>query len=201
MNDSKCLFESLLECATNNISDEALETKIWNEFGRTSAVLVLDSTGFSRTTQKKGIVYFLSIIAQMRKIGKDIFSGYDAVGFRAEADNLFAEFPTVEKALGAAFEMHQYFEDNPIMLYGDEPYQVCIGIGYGRLLESSHEGMYGDEMNLASKLGEDTADGGQTLVTEAAFNAFSNQDTLLFHKESIAISGVELPYFNVVQKK
>ena len=160
-------------------------------------MLVLDSTGFSRTTRKKGIVYYLTIIARMRQIGRRIFAGHDVIGFRAEADNLFAEFSTVQQALFAAFDMHRYFKENELMLADDEPFQVCIGIGFGRLLKSRGEGVFGDEMNLASKLGEDTAEGGQTLITERAYLALPSREGLVSHRRFITISGVELPYFEV----
>ncbi len=189
------LFGTLLESA--HLDDDALEQKVWDEFGEICAVLILDSTGFSRTTQKKGIVYFLSIVARMREIGRRIFEAHGVIGLRAEADNLFAEFPTVAQALAAAFEMHRHLRENEMLLTDDEPFRACIGIGYGRLLRSRHEGMYGDEMNLASKLGEDTAEGGQTLITEQAFLALPNREDLITHRRFITISGVELPYFEV----
>ena len=191
------LFETLKSYAEKDLDSGMREKNIWDAFGRTCAVLVMDSTGFSRTTQKKGIVYFLSIIAKMRDVGRRIFNDHGAVGFRCEADNLYGEFPTAEQALSAAFSLHRYFKENPVPLYDDETYGVCIGIGYGKLLASEHEGMYGDEMNLASKLGEDTADGGETLLTEAAYLALQNREELIAHRRFVKVSGVDLPYFDV----
>ena len=52
------------------------------------------------------------------------------------------------------------------------PLQVSIGIGYGDLhYVTSEDDYYGAEVNLASKLGEDVACGGETLLTEAALAA------------------------------
>lgn len=197
MHEPKCLFESIRTAQSAGIDTDTLEKKIWDEFGRTCAVLILDSTGFSRTTRKKGIVHFLSIIAKMREIGRDIFAKHGADGFRAEADNLYGEFPTAEQAVGAAFDMHRHFDQNPVLLTDDEFYRVCIGIGYGRLLQSAEEGMFGDEMNLASKLGEDTADGGQTLITEQTYLALTNRENLVARRKFVRVSGVDLPYFEI----
>ncbi len=201
MSEPKGLFETLLELENADLDDTAPEQRIWDRFGQTCAVLVLDSTGFSRTTQQRGIVYFLSLVAKMREIGGRIFSGCGATGFRAEADNLFAEFPTADQALTAAFEMHCQLEESGLMLLESEPFTVCIGIGYGRLLLSRTEGMFGDEMNLASKLGEDTATGGQTLLTEAAYSALQSKDHLTATRQMITIAGVALPYFEVAPDK
>jgi class 3 adenylate cyclase len=195
MNEHRCLFKTLLDSIALNIDGDTLEKKIWDEFGRTCAVLVLDSAGFSRTTKKKGIVFSLKVIAMMREVGRRVFNEHGALGFRAAADNLFAEFPTVEQALNAAFDMHRYFDEHRLPLSNDEHYQVCIGIGYGRLLQSEHEGMYGDEMNLASKLGEDTAEGGKTLLTEHAYQALKNRGRFVFHRKFVKVSLVDLPYF------
>jgi adenylate cyclase len=193
MSESRDLFETLSMSAKAGTDRDGMEKQIWDLFGETTAVLVLDSTGFSRTTQKKGIVYFLTIIARMRDIGRRIFDRHGATRVRAEADNLFAEFNTPTAALDAAFEVHRYFRENELLLDENAPYKVCIGIGYGRLLKSSREGMYGDEMNLASKLG-------QTLITEAAYEALSNREHLIAHRRFVTISGVELPYFEVTPK-
>ena len=116
MRDQKGLFETLRESVTANTDPDALERTIWDQFGQTCAVLVLDSVGFSRTTKKKGIVYFLSILARMRETGKEIFDRHGATGLRAEADNLFAEFPTADQALDAAFELHRHLKKNRMIL-------------------------------------------------------------------------------------
>ena len=80
------------------------------------------------------------------------------------------------------------------MLTAGEPYRVCIGIGYGELLHAGEEGYYGDQMNLASKLGEDIAEGAETLVTNET--AIAADDLLLedFVDEFATISGIELRY-------
>lgn len=201
MSEPKSLFETLFKASTSELDNDMLEKKIWDHYGQTRSVLVLDSTGFSRTTQKKGIVHFLTIVAKMRMIGGCILAEHNATGLRAEADNLYAEFVTPDAAVDAAFELHQYFKENKIYLYDEEPFLVSIGIGYGPLLKSKYEGMFGDEMNLASKLGENRAEGGETLITEAAFEALKNREHMTSHRKSLKISGVEVHYFQVEPKK
>jgi len=51
----------------------------------------------------------------------------------------------------------------------EDPAECCIGIGFGPIYAIGPNHAMGDEMNRASKLGEDTARGGETLVTEDAY--------------------------------
>jgi len=69
-----------------------------------------------------------------------------------------ATFPSVSNALSAAAEMTKA----PI---GEV--NLCVGIGYGRILQLDDD-LFGDEVNVAYKLGEDVAGPGEVLVSEAA---------------------------------
>ena len=49
-----------------------------------------------------------------------------------------------------------------------EETQIAIGIGYGSVLDVGDGHLYGDEMNLAFKLGEDLGTAQEVLLTPAA---------------------------------
>ena len=175
-----------------------LNEKIENQFGETCAVLVLDSTGFTKTTQSEGIVFYLSIISKLRKIGEKIFKKNKAISYRGHADNLYAEFETVDSAVQAAFSIHTYFNENPVELNpAKNTFGVCIGIGYGKVLRSEHDGVYGNEMNLASKLGEDKAGKGDTLLTRAAYKSLTNREVFKINTKRIRVSGVSIPLYDL----
>ena len=70
---------------------EAVERGLWERFGAECAMLVLDSTGFTRTTRERGVVYFLSLFLRMREIVGPIFERNSCLAWRSRADNLFAE--------------------------------------------------------------------------------------------------------------
>lgn len=57
---------------------------------------------------------------------------------------------------------------NQLLPAADEVYASFV-IGYGSLLVIGGDDVYGDEMNLACKLGEDLAERGEVLLTQAAF--------------------------------
>ena len=187
-------FSALLNISEEDRSYAEAEQDIWERFGETCAILVLDSTGFSRTTKRKGIVYFLSLIAQMRQIARTLCEAHGALSARFEADNLFAEFSTPAQALTVALALHEQIAAADLLLYDDEAYRVGIGIGYGEVLRTQREGVFGHEMNLASKLGEDTSEGGDTLLTLAAFEALTDQEGLVVSHHRASISGVDFPY-------
>ncbi|REJ92425.1 MAG: hypothetical protein DWQ35_12265 [Planctomycetota bacterium] len=44
---------------------QALESEIWDEFGVTASVLVVDMAGFTRLAARHGIVHYLSMVRRM----------------------------------------------------------------------------------------------------------------------------------------
>src|SRR5688572_27885090 len=68
-------------------------------FSQEKAIMVLDMSGFSRTTQRFGIVSFLLMIHQMQLIVKPCISEHGGLLIKAEGDNLFSLFDTVSDAV------------------------------------------------------------------------------------------------------
>jgi adenylate cyclase len=85
------------------------------------------------------------------------------------------------------------YKENEILLTEDEPFRICVGIGYGYLLCSETlEGHYGDQMNITSKLGEDIASGNEILLTEPAYADISDQHKQMFRARQVVISDTSL---------
>jgi adenylate cyclase len=195
------LFDKVGELLDDGCPPEKLDDILHEQFGETVAPLVLDSTGFTRITKEYGIGFFLSLIQHLRVMCEKVFIKTGAVHYRAGADNMFAEFKSVDDAVKAAFVIHKHFNENRIALMDkDDNFGACIGIGWGTLLRSDREGVYGREMNYAAKLGEDTADKGETLLTQEAFNSLNNKDNYTVIAKEISLSGVTLPYFSISPK-
>jgi len=66
----------------------------------------------------------------------------------------------------------------------EDPAECCIGIGFGPIYAIGPNHAMGDEMNRASKLGEDTARGGETLVTEAAYATLEQRPRVRFEPQA-----------------
>ncbi len=195
MSRNNALFKRIKEYTNSNCDILEMESRLWEEFGAIRACLVLDATGFTCTTKTKGTPLFLSFIVKMRDIAVDVINNNHGLNFRAEADNIYAEFLSVDDALKASFKLHEAIEKSDLWLNKQEKFKVCIGIGYGKLLLAGDEGVFGDEMNIASKLGEDTARGGETLLSENAFHNLEQIDRTKYEKLTIFVSGVAINYY------
>jgi len=190
------LFRAIMRAGRAGKLEET-EARLWERFGTECAVLVLDSTGFVRATRARGIVHFLDLFLRMRETVTPIFERHRCLAWRSSADNIFSEFASVDHALKAASAAHRAVEKAGLMLDEGEPYRVCIGIGFGRMLKGGPMGMFGGEMNLASKLGEDIAAGGETLLTENAHKHLRRRRAAAFEKRKSTVSGNAITYYAV----
>ena len=83
------------------------------------------------------------------------------------------------------------FEAVNSILPEDRGIHGSIGIGYGDLLVIGDEDLFGTEMNLASKLGEDLACAGEILLSPAAHDALPS-DRYRCEQVDVIISGLEV---------
>jgi class 3 adenylate cyclase len=172
---------------------EELTREIYERYGETRAILVLDMSGFTRTTQLRGVVAFLLMFYRMRQIVAPIIQANGGVVVKTEADNLYCLLDTVESAITAARSLISRLEDENASKDEDQRIYVSIGIGYGCILNIAQEDIFGDEVNLASKLGEDLAERGQVLLTNAA-SAHMPPGIVELHEVNASISGIPLTY-------
>lgn len=173
MRESSPIFSTISTARADGLAEEAIERRVWERHGTTCALLALDSSGMTRHTRTHGIVEFLTRYMEMTAIAERVLEHHHCLAWRSFADNLFAEFSTVDAALAAALEIHRRLAESGIMIAGREPYRVCIGIGYGRVLDDGSGGKMGDEMNIVAKLGEDVAEAGETILSESAHRHLS----------------------------
>jgi class 3 adenylate cyclase len=189
-------FEALLgELIERPYDREMIERRIEERFTQERAVMVLDMTGFSRTTQIRGVVPYLLMIHQMRLLASPEVEEHGGTAIAAEADNLLCLFPTVDEALSASRHITDALRAANLVLPGDFELYVSIGLGYGPILNIDDEQIAGNELNLASKLGEDVADLGEVLLTEAARAKLESSES--FEEHLVSISGLEVKYYRL----
>ena len=145
-----------------------IDALIRETFERRVAILMLDMTGFSRTVAKHGIIHYLAMIQQMEAAAVPAVVDNNGVVIKQEADNLLAAFEEPADAVEAALDIFRAFEAINSVVDDERDLHGCIGIGFGDTLVIGHDDMFGHEMNLASKLGEDLAVASEILLTEAA---------------------------------
>ena len=74
---------------------------------------------------------------------------------------------------------------------------ISVGIGFGDLLLVGADDAWGDEMNLASKLGEDLAECGETLLTRSAHDRLTGADGVRLEERTYSVSGIAVLAFLV----
>ncbi len=162
-------------------------------FGQDKAVMVLDMSGFCRTTRDHSIVFVLSMIYRMQLHLRPCVEAQGGRLIKADADNLFCLFDTVIDALQACQQIHSCLNTANMLVPEHCHLNVSIGIGFGHILNIEDKDLFGNEVNLASKLGEDIANKGEVLLTENAF-AQLQEVGYLVQEQTIEISGFALRY-------
>jgi adenylate cyclase len=175
---------------------DEIEEEIEGVFTQHKAVMILDMSGFSRTTKDRGIVAFLLMIHQMQLLAVPCVEEHGGVVIKKEADNLFCLFDEVPPAVAASIEVTHRLKTVNVVLPKDMELYVSIGIGYGPILNIEDEDVWGNEVNLASKLGEDIAELGEVLLTAEA-HARVGDAALRFTERTISISGLDLTFYEV----
>ena len=150
---------------------KAIDQRIWDLFGETWAVLFTDLSGFSRQVEAFGILHFLQIIHEHKVVLEPVIEKHDGVLIKVEADSMLLLFRRSESAIRCAIEMQHVLDTVNLQRKPETRVLLCVGIGYGPILRIGSEDVYGQQVNAASKLGEDTAKAHEILVTRAAVEA------------------------------
>ena len=179
---------------------------IWDRFGTTGATFISDMANFSSTSRTVGICHFLKLIHRARELVAPIVKENNGVLLKCDADNCYAYFADAANAVQASFDINaRLFQENQTREV-DEQIYLSVGIDYGDLLLVGNSDFYGDPVNSASKLGEDLAIKGETLVTERALHRTAlkvgdNTERMVARISNIEISYVLIPMTQAVKGK
>ena len=149
----------------------SIDEEIRRTFERKVAILAMDMCDFTLTTMSHGIIHFLAMIRQMEEVSTPAVIGNGGRVIKQEADDLFAIFAEPVQALEAALDIRRGFDAVNKLLPPERHLFGSIGIGYGDTLVIGDEDLFGSEMNLASKLGEDIGERNEILLTPSAYTA------------------------------
>ena len=148
-----------------------MDRRIWELFGEEWAVMFTDLVGFSRQVEEFGILHFLQIIHEQRKLLFPVIESHDGRLVKQEGDSLLLVFRRPDRAVACALEMQRACALYNERRKPEEHIILCVGVGFGRVLRIGDTDVWGKEVNSASKLGEDRAKGHEILVTESVKNA------------------------------
>ena len=168
---------------------EAIDQQIWQLFGEDWAVMFTDLSGFSRRAARFGIIHFLQVIHSMRKLLYPVIAAHGGILVKPEADSLLLLFRSANAALDCAIAMQRACDKENQRRVPEEQILLCVGIGCGRILRVGEDEAWGSEVNAASKLGEDTADSYEILITDGARNALGDLEGLKLEDLEMAAPG------------
>lgn len=192
------LMDFLLQRVPGMVDRSDEDNDVWDRFGAEVAPLVIDSVGFTRTTQSSGIVHFLTQLAQARRHTERVLLELDPISFSFHADNCFAFFDHANAAVEAAIQIRKAINAAAIPLSPEEHFGVSMGVGYGKLLNAGGEdGYFGDEMNIASKLGEDLGSHDDIFLSSGAYSTLTIGDQFEFDELLGQVSGAEFQYYRL----
>jgi adenylate cyclase len=201
-------FESGRELLDNLLAElnqyparhDTIEKQIRDAFEHRVAILALDMIGFSRLTIEYGIIHYLAMIHQMVEGAAPAVKGNGGKIIKQEADNLFAIFDTPGQALEASLDIFRAFDAINSVVPTERDIFGSIGIGYGETLIIGGEDMFGSEMNLACKLGEDLAEKKEILLTPEAFAALPAR-RYICSPVSFSISDIEINCYRYEKRR
>ena len=195
-----------LAAAEDEAVGARIRKRIWDEFGTTGCTFISDMANFSSTSRTLGICHFLKLIHRARDIIAPLVTDNRGLLLKCDADNCYAFFENPDDAIQATFDINaELFRKNESRDI-DERIFLSVGIDFGEVLLVGNSDFYGDPVNSASKLGEDLAIRGETLVTERALNHSTftipkNVERMLARISDIEISYVRIPMTQAVKGK
>lgn len=173
---------------------ELIDQRIWDLFGEEWCVMFTDLSGFSRRVEKFGIIHFLQTIHESERLLSPVIEDYDGILLKSEGDSMLVIFRKVNKAIQCCHNMHRVLREYNKTKSAEEEILLCIGLGYGQMLRIGDQDVFGSEVNAASKLGEDTANAWDIMVTEAVMEAAKDDPGLSFELLNTAPAGASAAY-------
>lgn len=187
------LWKMIAERAETGTDVAAIDQRIWDLFGEEWTVMFTDLAGFSRNVEEFGIVHFLQVIWDHTRLLTPVIADYDGLLLKTEGDSMLLLFRRPRRAVDCALAMQRACAQVNQRRRPEDQILLCIGLGHGRVLRIGDEDVWGQEVNAASKLGEDTAKAGEILVT-AALHAELTADASLRFEPIGSVTGSKQNY-------
>lgn len=145
----------------------ALDARRSTRLFATRAVVFTDTDDFTRRTLRDGIVHFLMAFERCVARVPAVAARHAGRLVKVDGDSLLLEFPDVLQACRGVDALERLLRGLNRRVPEDERLCFSYGVGFGTLLVIERD-LFGAEVNLAAKLGEDVARPGEVLLTPAA---------------------------------
>ena len=144
-----------------------LDCKSFPSLFRKRAIVFTDTADFTLRTARDGILHFLMVFDTVTEAARKCVKRTKGELVKVEGDSLLIRYDDADAACRGVLEMDAALQDYNDGRPENEQVHFSYGIGYGDVLDLD-EDMFGLEVNLASKIGEDLAEPGEALLTPAA---------------------------------
>jgi len=164
------------------------------------AVVFTDSADFTVRTARDGILHFLMLFERLVPEARKSVARAGGEVVKVEADSFLLRFPDPVRACRGIDAMEATLRRLNRGRPENERLRFAYGVGFGDVLDLEHD-LFGLEVNLASKLGEDMARPGEALLTPAAAAALDARTrrrvsfyrSVRFEKKAIRVQRLKLP--------
>lgn len=185
MTKSELLLGRLIEERMVPGADVAdVDRRIRTFFEEEWCVVFTDMAGFSRMSASLGIVPFLCLIHELKRMARPVIESHGGFILKSLADSFLIIFRRAPDAMACLIELQRKLAAYNEGRGEGERIELGAGVGFGRVLKIGDEDVYGVEVNSAARLGEDLADPYEILVTDSARAA-------LLHLPGVTFEAVE----------
>ncbi|MCC6807100.1 MAG: adenylate/guanylate cyclase domain-containing protein [Deltaproteobacteria bacterium] len=166
-------MDQRLAAGKNQAELDKIDAAIRKDFEKTLAIMITDMSGFTELTKKRGILGFLTEIRRLQRLAAPIIKKNGGEWVKADADDLFVTHTSAAAMYALAKDLLAGVEKSN----ADNEWKMglAIGLGFGPTLMIGDEDTWGDSVNTASKLGEDTAKANEILVSETFYQRLSEE--------------------------
>lgn len=187
--DEDRLWSLIEERTLPGTDTKRIDQRIWDLFGEDWTIMFTDLAGFSRQAAAFGIIHFLQVIHEKKRLMLPIIGAHDGILCKVEADSFLILFRRPASAVRCAVAMQREAQRASERRTPEEQILLCVGIGFGTVLRVGSHEVWGAEVNAASKLGEDTAKANEILVTESVRNVCEELPEMQFLDLGLAVPG------------
>jgi class 3 adenylate cyclase len=144
-----------------------LDCKTFPDLFRKRAVVFTDTADFTLRTARDGILHFLMVFDTVATLSEKVVRRTGGEVVKVEGDSLLLRYKDANDAVRGVLELDEALQAYNRGRPENEQVHFSYGVGYGEILDTDHD-MFGLEVNLASKIGEDLAEPGEALLTASA---------------------------------
>ncbi len=134
---------------------------------RKCAIVFTDTADFTERTAHDGILHFLMLLYGVVEGARPVIARARGEILKVEGDSLVLRFDDVIAACRGVEALEAFLQRHNRGRPANERLRFAYGIGYGDVVDIEGD-LFGLEVNLASKLGEDLAKPGEALLTPSA---------------------------------